>query len=125
MGWLKRQAPAAEVMHQLWQRAYARRVRLLLHCINLGEVFYLTAKLKDIETADLVLRRLQGMPVEVVSVSDYDVLAAARLKSQFPISYADAFAALTSIQSKAPLVTGDPEFRKLARKGILNLEWVG
>lgn len=37
------------------------------------------------------------------------VLNAARIKAKYPLSYADAFAAATAVQHKAPLWTGDPE----------------
>ena len=97
----------------------------MLHCINLGEIFYLTAKLKNLDAAEMLLRRLQGMPVEVLSVSDGMVFAAARLKAQHEISYADAFAVVTAIQIGAQLVTSDPEIRKLGARGVLNLHWAG
>ena len=109
----------------MWRKAYAGRVRLVLHCINLGEIFYLTAKLKNLDSAEMLLRRLQGMPVEIMSVSDGMVFAAARLKAQHKISYADASAVVTAIQIGAQLVTGDPEIRKLGAGGLLNLHWAG
>ena len=37
------------------------------------------------------------------------ILEAARIKADYPMSYADAFAAATAIQLGAPLWTGDPE----------------
>jgi ribonuclease VapC len=97
----------------------------VLHCVNLGEVFYLTAKLKNLDSAELLLQRIQGMPVDVISISDAIVFAAARLKVQHRISYPDAFAVLTAIQIGAQLVTGDPELRELASRGVLKVQWAG
>ncbi len=51
-----------------------------------------------------------------------DVLAAARLKARFPISYADAFAAATALRAGAQLVTGDDEFH--ARDDIVDIVWL-
>jgi hypothetical protein len=56
------------------------------HCVHLGEIFYLTAKLKNLDAAEMLLQRIQAMPVEVMSVSDTMVFAAARLKAQHRIS---------------------------------------
>jgi predicted nucleic acid-binding protein len=125
LAWLKRQQPGAGIMRDLWRKAYAGRMRLVLHCVNLGEIFYLTAKLKNLDAAEMLLQRLQGMPVEVLSVSDSMVFAAARLKAQHKISYADAFAVVTAIQIGAQLVTGDPEIRELGTRGVLKLHWAG
>jgi ribonuclease VapC len=125
LAWLKRQQAGAAIMRDLWRKAYAGRIRLVLHCVNLGEIFYLTAKLKNFDAAEMLLQRLQGMPVEVLSVSDSTVFAAARLKAQHKISYADAFAVVTAIQIGAQLVTGDPEIRKLGTRGVLKLHWAG
>jgi Predicted nucleic acid-binding protein, contains PIN domain len=125
LAWLKRQPPGSEIMRDLWRKAYAGHIRLVLHCMNLGEVFYLTAKLKNLDAAEMLLQRLQGMPVDVMSVSDSMVLAAARLKAQYRISYADAFAVVTAIQIGAELVTGDPEIQDLASLGIVKLLWAG
>jgi|SRR5580692_8249096 predicted nucleic acid-binding protein len=125
LAWLKRQEPGAGIMRDLWRKAYAGRIRLVLHCVNLGEIFYLTAKLKNLDAAEMLLQRLQGMPVDVMSVSDSMVFAAARLKAQHRISYADAFAVVTAIQTGAQLVTGDPEIRDLGAQGVLELHWAG
>jgi predicted nucleic acid-binding protein len=125
LAWLKRQQPGAGIMRELWRKAYAGHSRLVLHCVNLGEIFYLTAKLKNLDAAEMLVQRLQGMPVDVMPVSDSMVFAAARLKAQHRISYADAFAVVTAIQIGAKLVTGEPEIRELAARGVLELHWAG
>jgi ribonuclease VapC len=52
------------------------------------------------------------------------ILGAARLKSRYPISYADAFAVETAREQNALLVTGDPELWQLAKRERLELQWV-
>lgn len=42
---------------------------------------------------------------------------AARLKAQFPMSYADAFAVALALEREAALVTDDPELRS-AEHGV-------
>ena len=49
-------------------------------------------------------------------------ILAAKFKAQYPIAYADCFAAALAFQRKAVVVTGDPEFRKLSDR--ISIEWV-
>jgi len=124
LGWLKDQDPAATFMEQLWHKAQARQADLILHSMNLGEVYYLAARAKGIHTAEFVLEDLRTRPLQIWPVSDEMVLDAARLKARFRVSYADAFAVLTARTLQAPLVTGDPELRPLEKAGEVELEWV-
>lgn len=43
------------------------------------------------------------------------------LKAQYPIAYADAFAATTVQLLEVPVVTGDPEFRRL--EAVVDILW--
>jgi predicted nucleic acid-binding protein len=42
-----------------------------------------------------------------------DVLEAARIKARYAIAYADCFAVATALREGAPIVTGDPQFKKV------------
>jgi predicted nucleic acid-binding protein len=53
----------------------------------------------------------------------HDKLAAAHLKANHRLSYADAFAAALAREYNAAVVTGDPEFRALGDK--VRLAWLG
>ena len=50
-----------------------------------------------------------------------EIWDAALLKGQFPIAYADAFAAALARKHRCPLVTGDPELRSIPD---LKLDWL-
>ena len=52
-----------------------------------------------------------------------DIIEATRLKACHPISYADCFAAALAIRVHAPIVTGDPDFRKLGK--AVAVDWLG
>lgn len=41
-----------------------------------------------------------------------DIIEAAKIKAKHPLSYADCFVIQTSLREKAPLITGDLEFKK-------------
>ena len=124
MAWLKGQQPAAERVRVMLQTAARREHKLFMNIVNLGEVFYLCAKARDLAYGERVLQSLLTR-VGTVSATDELVLDAAKLKAKYPISYADAFAVVTAFLREVPLVTGDPELRAVAAaEKTLKLEWL-
>jgi predicted nucleic acid-binding protein len=125
MVWLKRQQPAAGHMRALLKAVDRGECRLTMNIVNLGEVFYLCAKARNLAYGQRVLRTLQSR-IATVSADDELVMLAATLKARYPISYADGFAIATALAQNAPLATGDPEIRAIAAKQKrLRLEWIG
>lgn len=68
-----------------------------------------------------VAARIDALPITLRGVDRALVQDAASLKAQYPIAYADAFAAATAQFLKVPVVTGDPEFRRL--EAVLDIVW--
>jgi len=125
MVWLKGQQPAADRMRALLEAADRREYKLLMSIVNLGEIFYLSVKARDLAYGQRVLETLQPR-VTTVSAHDDLVMLAATLKARHAISYADGFAAATALLQDAPLVTGDPEMKAMAAaEKTLQLEWIG
>lgn len=91
------------------------RVSELLHAerpimswINLGEVAYVLQRRAGAEEAATVVAQLRGRLT--LDLPDPDlVLAAAAVKADYPLAYADAFAVATAQKHEALLLTGDPE----------------
>jgi predicted nucleic acid-binding protein len=125
MEWLKDRKRVADYIDLLLAKARLSEVRLFMSRMNLGEIYYSTAREWGGLRADVVVADLQQLPIELISVSDEAVLRAAHLKIAHKISYADAFAAGLALELKCPLVTGDGEFLLLAKSGILELDWIG
>src|SRR5271165_168435 len=125
MVWLKGQQPAAERTRALLEAAERREHRLSMNIVNVGEVFYLSVKARNLAYGRRVLETLQPR-MTTISAHDELVLLAATLKARHAISYANGFAAATALLQDAPLVTGDPELRAMAAKEkALQLEWIG
>jgi len=101
------------LVRTLIQDAEQRRVRLYMSLINWGEVFYIVRREKGEVAAQEVVARLDVLPIALRGVNRELVHAAAMLKATHPIAYADAFAAATANLLSVPVVTGDPEFRRL------------
>ena len=111
-----------EKVKTLLHTAEAAGEPLLMNEINLGEVFYIIAKVRSLEKAEDFLHRLGTLPIKPVSNTFPDVLEAARVKAQFPLSYADAFAVSTALRSQAIIITGDPEFHTVTH--LVEILWL-
>jgi hypothetical protein len=59
---------------------------------------------------------------ELQGAAGHDIWTAALLKGDYPVSYADAFAAALAKKHNCPLVTGDPELQSIKN---LELDWSG
>jgi ribonuclease VapC len=96
-----------------------------LHAIHLGEVYYITLREQGQNIADLAFARIKAFPVRYIDIIDDELLRkTAWIKANYPISYADAFAAALAIIHKSSLLTGDPEFKKLEKKETISIEWL-
>lgn len=112
---------------EMLERARSKTVRLSMSRMNYGEVLYTCRKELKLRESQVgrVIDVFYDLPIEIVSVTDVRVDAAVDLKSRYNISYADAFAAGLAIEFGVFLVTGDREFRELARDGLVSLHWMG
>ena len=111
-------------IEKLLYSAESGKCVLHLSMINLGEVLYITERERGRITAIRTLAAIDQLPLHIEPVSRTLMLAAAHLKASNAISYADAFAAATAQEFDCVLLTGDPEFRTLARAGFIKVEWL-
>ena len=95
--------PAADLIGALLETE-----RPVVSWINLGEVFYVIRRAVGEEAAAATLRDLRDLVAAEVP-GESRIIAAARIKAEHPMAYADAFAAATAIAHEATLWTGDPE----------------
>ncbi len=105
--------PGGERVRQLLKEAYVGRSEVFLSVINLGEIYYIVARRRGRDAAISLVEDLSRLPVDVVDAGTKRVLAAADIKAQHRVSYADAFAAATAEELTATLVTGDPEMKEV------------
>ena len=76
--------------------------------LNVGEVFYVTARVLGEDAARDVVGDLRAILV-LDELSPNRVLEAASIKAAHPMAFGDAFAIATAIAHDAVLLTGDPE----------------
>lgn len=113
LAYLQGEEPAATRVSEVLKEAEGQQAELFVSWINLGEVFYNIGRRRGIAAAEETLEELQDLPITVISPDSDTVIQAARLKSQYRLSYADAFAVVTAQQLQASLMTGDPEIINL------------
>lgn len=96
--------------------------RLLINVINLGEILYIVEREKGLPKAQETLACIDELPIEVVDVDRTLTLAAAHLKAQHSLAYADCFAAGLAQLKEAVLVSGDPELEQV--ESLVTIEWL-
>jgi len=119
--WLQEE-PGYELIDDLLTEAESGKSSISMHIINLGEVFYRLCRVSGTKQGEEILEKIRMLPIQILSISDEEVMAAAKIKAKYPISYADAFAVAKALQSGATVVTGDPEYKKVSK--IVGILWV-
>jgi predicted nucleic acid-binding protein len=124
IGFLENEKFASRI-ERLLKQARQGKIIVYLHAIHLGEVYYITLREQGQNIADLAFARIKAFPLRYIDIIDDDLLRkAASLKADYPISYADAFAASMATIHNASLLTGDQEFKKLEKKETISIEWL-
>ena len=116
--------PGAEKVALILKSLLERKAKAYMSVINWGEIYYNTLREQDAETAEKVIEQLKQYPIELVAADQKITYAAAKLKGRYKIAYADCFAAALSHRLNAVIVTGDPEFKILAKEGLIEINWL-
>ncbi len=119
--WLQEE-PGYKMVDKLFSESEEGKSSIFLHMMNLGEVFYRVGRIAGMKQAEEILGKIRLLPIRVLSVTDDDVMQAARIKARYRISYADAFAVAKAIQTGATVVTGDLEYKAVGK--AINVLWI-
>ncbi len=112
-------APAVEK----WLRTAARRRWIKYLCaINLGEIIYATKRQYGDQRKIEVIGHIHRMNFTILPAPDELIFQAAEYKAVYSIAYGDCFVLACAVNHAAAIVTGDPEFRKVAH--LAKIHWV-
>ena len=111
-----------EVVAKILRRALKQRLDRLICVINLGEIIYMTKRRFGDNKKVEILGRVHQLGFKILQTPEALVYKAAEFKADYPISYADCFALACALEQSAILVTGDPEFKKVAH--LINIQWI-
>jgi predicted nucleic acid-binding protein len=93
-----------------------------INAINLGEIIYSTKREFGDQKKLEVLANIERLNFTILPVPNNLIFQAAEYKAQYALSYADCFALASAVESKATLVTGDPEFKKVEH--LVGIVWI-
>ncbi len=114
--------PGAEKVADVLNALMKQKAKAFMSVINWGEMYYNTMREQGVEVAESVLTQFDKYPIKLVEADRRLTYEAAKLKARYKITYADCFAAALTLSLNALLITGDPEFKKLAHE--LSVEWI-
>ena len=114
--------PGWQVVQRALYDQEKARSRAVLNWINWGEFFYIVKRRVGAAKTIDALRLLEQLPIDLFPVDQPLVQAAAEIKSEHPISYADAFCVATAQRLDAAVVTNDPEFESVER--LIKIRWL-
>ena len=112
----------AERVEALLSDAEKGNILAFVNEINLGEIYYITMRLRGADFARRFLDHFSTLAIERVPASWEIILSAAEVKAHYAISYVDCFAAATALKYRAAIVTGDPEFKKIEHQ--VEIDWI-
>ena len=112
-----KEEPAAGVVRRLFEDVTGSD--RYVSWINLGEVYYVITRKQGTAEAEDALRDIRLLPLKIHEPRREDIIAAARLKAEHPLSYADAFAVGLARKVEGTLYTGDPEIIRL--EGVVSV----
>ena len=92
--------------------------------INVGEIYYMLHRKAGKVNAEKSLSIIKTLPLTIITADFETTYQASQLKSNFRISFADAFAASLTIEKKGTLITGDPEFKSLRKEKNFKVHFI-
>lgn len=114
--------PGSNDVADLLRRARADQVYALMTWVNVGEVAYIIERRWGAERLQAALAMKEATALEIVTAGRDLAVAAAHIKANHAMAYADAFAAALAQESAATLVTGDPEFKLV--ENVVKIQWL-
>lgn len=114
--------PAGKKIADLISDAHENGIPIYMTVVNVGEVWYITAREISEESANNIIKELSDLRIEFIDANWEITHEAARFKSMHRLSYADCYAAALTRLKKGVLVTGDKEFKTIGTQ--IEIQWV-
>ncbi|MBN2754859.1 MAG: type II toxin-antitoxin system VapC family toxin [Candidatus Goldbacteria bacterium] len=112
----------ADKVERIMKDAVKKGNVLMMSSVNCGEFFYAVTKKAGAKTALKALDMIDSIPVHIQDAGRDLAVLAGSIKAENKMSYADCFAAALAMIHKAPVVTGDKEFKQVEKE--IKIIWV-
>ncbi|MBI5603074.1 MAG: type II toxin-antitoxin system VapC family toxin [Deltaproteobacteria bacterium] len=116
------QEPGWETVRTVFKELGEAGEKAALSRINWGEFYYIVQRRVGRAKTLEALALIEQLPINVLSVDDLLISEAAEIKSEYPISYADAFCVATARRLNARILTSDPEFKAVEK--LVPVQWL-
>ncbi len=116
--------PAAGQVEQILAHAADQQREVYISAVNWAEVLHCVQRIQGEEGVKAARQFERETPLAVKEIDRDLAELAARLKADHRISLVDSFCAALTKQMKAVLVTGDRDFKPLARE-LKKIVWLG
>jgi predicted nucleic acid-binding protein len=111
-----------EIVKELFKHAVENTTPVLMSAIQWGELYYTLVQRIGIGRTDQVLDEVLGkIPLRLVPVEPADAVRAGKLKAQYHIPYADAFAASLAGTQHVVVTADVKDFARIPKLRILKL----
>ena len=107
--------PGAGRVEELIRLGVEGKRQLLMSVVNWGEVYYSTWRAKGPGVARKILEDIAQLPVAIVDADLELTRAAAELRAEHRLPYADCLAAALAASRKASLATSDRDFASVEK----------
>ncbi len=104
----------ADKVDAILQQRERGTAHVSMSVINVGEVYYVLMRRVGERGAAEAVNKMRHV-VAYVPVELEEAIAAAKIKHQFKMGYADCFAAALALRLNGTLVSADPVFEKLGK----------
>ena len=96
--------------------------KAFLSAINWGEFYYILKRRVGKDKAEEALALLEQLPITITPADNESVKEAAEIKSDFPVSFADAFCIALAQRLNGQVLTNDPEFESVQH--LVTVSWL-
>jgi predicted nucleic acid-binding protein len=116
----------AEIVKDLLQKALEGKTKIIMHKINLLEVYYDTYKTYNKERALKLLKDMESSPIRINSeITDEILMRAGKLKATYKVSLADSIGLAETIINEGYFVTADHhELEIVEQKEKIKIVWI-
>jgi len=123
---LLRNEPGADKVAAAFNAANSGEAKIIMHKVNLLEVFYDIYRSLGRAKAELILSEIKKRPVEInAEITDEIFNEAGRLKSSYKISLADSIALAQTIALDGEILTADHhEFDAIEGRENIRFLWI-
>jgi ribonuclease VapC len=104
--------PGALRIERILQDARNAACEVYMSAVNWGEVLYVLRRKLGSPQAIATAKNLRSLPISLVAAGEAEAEQAAEFKYRHLMPYADCFAAVLTVASRATLVTSDFDFKQ-------------